>query len=49
MTGKFVNMDHGQDTDEWALQNGYISVVPTMFDLTDHQRIGTLNNWDLNG
>jgi 5'-nucleotidase len=42
-------MDHGQDTDEWALQNGYISVVPTMFDLTDHQRIGTINNWDLNG
>lgn len=49
MTGKFVNMDHGQDTDEWALQNGYISVVPTMFDLTDHQRIGVINNWDLNG
>lgn len=45
MTGKFVNMDHGQDTDEWALQNDYISVVPTMFDLTDHQRIGSLNNW----
>lgn len=48
MTGKFVNMDHGTDTDEWALANGYISVVPTMFDLTDHGRIGTLNNWDLN-
>jgi 5'-nucleotidase len=45
MTGKFVNMDQGQDTDEWALQNDYISVVPTMFDLTDHQRIGSLNNW----
>lgn len=49
MTGKFVNMDHGTDTDEWALANGYISVVPTMFDLTDHGRIGALNNWDLNG
>lgn len=48
MTGKFVNMDHGTDTDEWALANGYISVVPTMFDLTDHGRIGVLNNWDLN-
>jgi hypothetical protein len=31
------------------LQNNYISIVPTMFDLTDHQRISTLNNWDLNG
>ncbi|MBL7900857.1 MAG: 5'/3'-nucleotidase SurE [Bacteroidia bacterium] len=47
MTGKFVNMDHGQDTDEWALSNGYVSVVPTMFDLTDHQRMGTVNQWGL--
>ncbi len=47
MTGKFVNMDHGTDTDEWALANGYISIVPTMFDLTDHGRIGTINNWDI--
>ncbi len=49
MTGKFVNMDHGTDTDEWALANGYISIVPTMFDLTDHGRIGILNNWDIDG
>jgi 5'-nucleotidase len=46
MTGKFINMDHGTDTDEWALANGYISIVPTMFDLTDHGRISTLNSWD---
>ena len=46
MTGKFINMDHGTDTDEWALANGYISIVPTMFDLTDHGRISTLNNWE---
>ncbi len=46
MTGKFINMDQGQDTDEWALANGFISIVPTMFDLTDHQRIGTINNWN---
>lgn len=47
MTGNFVSMDSGQDTDEYALANGYVSVVPTMFDLTDHQRISELNNWDL--
>ena len=35
LTGKFINMDHGEDTDIWALQNGYISVVPSMHDLTD--------------
>lgn len=45
MTGNFVNMDQGEDTDEWALANGFISVVPTQFDLTDHNRIGLLNQW----
>ncbi len=48
MTGNFVNLDHGDDTDEWALKHGYVSLVPTMFDLTDHQRIATINQWDLN-
>lgn len=35
MTGKFINMDNGEDTDAVALENGYASVVPIMFDLTD--------------
>ncbi|MBO6516926.1 MAG: 5'/3'-nucleotidase SurE [Bacteroidia bacterium] len=48
LTGKFVNMDKGEDTDEWALQNGYASVVPVQFDLTAHHAIGILNNWKLN-
>ena len=34
LTGKFVNYDPGVDTDEWALANHYISVVPVQFDLT---------------
>lgn len=45
LTGKFVNLDQGEDTDEWALENGYISVVPVQFDLTNHQAIGELNQW----
>ncbi|GAA3578530.1 5'/3'-nucleotidase SurE [Snuella lapsa] len=48
LTGKFVNLDHGEDTDEWALENGYVSVVPTQFDLTAHYYIQNLNNWNLN-
>ncbi len=36
LTGKFVNLDHKDDTDIWALENGYISVVPSMHDLTDY-------------
>ena len=46
LTGKFVNYDHGQDTDEWALANNYISVVPVTIDLTAHhamQQLNTLN------
>lgn len=45
MTGEFVNEDKGEDTDIWALQNGYISVVPIQFDLTAHHQIQKLNSW----
>ena len=47
MTGTFVNQDEGTDTDQWALENGYISVVPVQFDLTAHQHLQTLQQWDL--
>lgn len=47
LTGEFVNQDKGEDTDEWALQNGFVSVVPVQFDLTAHYAIQTLNTWDL--
>jgi 5'-nucleotidase len=30
------------DTDEWALANGFISVVPTQCDLTAHKTIDHL-------
>jgi len=49
LTGKFVNMDNGEDTDEWALANGYVSVVPVQFDLTAHHAIQGLNGWGMNG
>ncbi len=45
LTGKFVNLDQGEDTDEWALANGYVSVVPIQFDLTAHHSIQQLNTW----
>jgi len=48
LAGEFVNQDKGEDTDEWALENGYISVVPVQFDLTAHHSIQQLNNWNLN-
>ncbi len=36
LTGAFVNFDTGKDTDVWALENNYISVVPVQFDLTNY-------------
>lgn len=46
LTGEFELLDKGEDTDEWALANGYISVVPTQFDLTAHHVIQELNTWE---
>lgn len=48
LTGEFVNQDHGEDTDEWALANGYISIVPVQFDLTAHHAIQKLNSYKFN-
>lgn len=48
LTGEFINLDKGEDTDEWALQNGYISIVPIQFDMTAHHTIAQLNTWNLN-
>ncbi len=47
LTGNFINEDKGEDTDEWALSQGYISIVPTQFDLTAHHSIQQLNTWSL--
>ncbi|MCB9203108.1 MAG: 5'/3'-nucleotidase SurE [Flavobacteriales bacterium] len=47
LTGEFVNMDSGDDTDEYALENNYISVVPVQFDLTAHHFLSQLKNWNL--
>ena len=46
LTGKFVNRDKGEDTDEWALNQNYISIVPVKFDLTAHHAIQNLNEWN---
>lgn len=48
LTGDFVNEDKGEDTDEWALEHGYISVVPVQFDLTAHHATQQLNTWNWN-
>jgi 5'-nucleotidase len=48
LTGEFINQDKGEDTDEWALANGYISIVPVQFDFTAHHAIQKLNTYKFN-
>ncbi|MDR1544269.1 MAG: 5'/3'-nucleotidase SurE [Prevotellaceae bacterium] len=37
LTGDFINEEpHSADTDEWALNNGYISIQPVQTDMTDY-------------
>ena len=44
---EFILKDKGQDTDVFALENGYVSVVPVQFDMTAHHMIQKLNSWEL--
>jgi 5'-nucleotidase len=39
LTGVFQLDDQGEDTDVWALDHGYVSVVPVQFDMTAHHAI----------
>jgi 5'-nucleotidase len=47
LTGSFINQDKGEDTDEWALKNNYVSIVPCQYDLTAHYALPILNEWNL--
>lgn len=48
MIGNFVNHDKGEDNDEWAIANNYVSLVPCQFDMTGHHAITILNDeWDI--
>jgi len=47
MAGNFVNFDKGEDNDEWAIANNYISIVPCQYDLTAYHAISQINkDWD---
>ncbi len=48
LTGVFQLNDSGEETDVWALDNHYVSVVPVQFDMTAHHAIPLINNWKFN-
>ena len=48
LTGYFENHEpDAEDTDEWALAKGYVSIVPTTTDMTAHAMIETIGKWEL--
>ena len=48
LTGSFENHEpDSEDTDEWALDHGYISIVPTKIDLTAYETMDKIRNWNL--
>ena len=49
LTGKFINFDKSKDTDVWALENNFVSVVPVQFDLTNYKlKVLLEKNWAIN-
>ena len=47
LTGFYHNEEpEAQDTDEWALKNNYVSIVPVQTDLTSYETIKLINKWD---
>jgi 5'-nucleotidase len=45
LTGKYIYQDEGEDSDIWALENGYVSIVPVMHDLTHHTALSSLEHF----
>lgn len=43
LTGEFQNQDKGKDTDVWALEHNFASVVPVQYDLTDYTILNSIS------
>jgi 5'-nucleotidase len=48
LTGNFENHEpEKEDTDEWAISKGFISIVPTKIDLTAYEAMEAIRNWKI--
>lgn len=45
LAGSYKLQDTDEDTDAWALENGWISVTPITFDLTAYQFLPDVRDW----
>jgi len=47
LTGKYFNEEpNASDTDEWALKNNYVAIVPLHTDLTSYSTLELLKTWN---
>ena len=46
LAGTFVDLDDGQETDTTAVDRGYVSVTPIQHDLTAHDALDALRDWN---
>ncbi|MBC35961.1 MAG: 5'/3'-nucleotidase SurE [Bacteroidetes bacterium] len=49
LTGYFEKLENNEETDQWALDNNYVSIVPVQYDLTAHKEVENLKKWNFNG
>lgn len=48
MTGSYTNDEpSADDTDNWALNHGYIAITPTHIDVTDYDMLRKMQSWDI--
>jgi 5'-nucleotidase len=48
LTGAYTNQEkESQDTDQWALSNGYLAITPIQVDMTAYAFMEELNKWNV--
>lgn len=45
LSGTFRNLDPGENTDLWAIENGWVSVTPVLHDLTAYAALPEMQEW----
>lgn len=49
LAGHFYNLEpNAEDTDRWALKNGFVAITPTTIDVTDYKFIDNSDKWNFN-
>jgi len=47
MNGEFIERDISKDSDYNAVKNGYVSVTPIHYDMTDYKSLDLFRSWDI--